>query len=531
MNSRFTYISRTFLVTCLLGLSVACQDTLPNRQTITKSSAADDELVCPEGQEVVSETVDGEVLENCQDIPPTRPTGAVFWKTDFCACKDSKPVSYGNCSATCAGRNTGGAETLFANFRVTEAISLGGLGNMYAWCKVNLPGDEQNPECEIEARDEQGNISYIEVIIPANSNSLQANIQDKLSYDKAYVLTLVEKSTGAKSDSIQFVKYSSELPLPVLGPLKNIPISQYTCLIRPAEYDSNTNDAYYNTAYRQHFYFMPRLPPDPLPPGTDGIVCHDIFNPLYGMVDDPLYPRLETIPGIFNLWDDTDPRFYDNNGNGALDVNDAIVQKTKNFGGSIPADSKFFTPFVWQMAPAIEDEDGSTDSEASAPKSLGYYMAPWIDQTSFKSYCLSSTHYNSDNALYKAMRDIIGVDTEGIYVGEKAAESISGTDGTIAGLKDLILIRETDLKAVWFYLSSGVPTAPTEDNVANHAVYFYYPLNKASPFVKTSTQRIYRVRSAQELNGSSGGSSSTSPDGSLSTFPPHDRKIGCVPKF
>lgn len=529
MNSRFYNFTRSFWVLCLLGLSVACQDTMPDRQTITKGSSTDEVLECPEGQEKVSETVDGEVIESCQEIPPTRPTNAVFWKTDFCACKDSKPVSYGNCTSTCAGKNTGGAETLFANFRVTEAISLGGLGNMYAWCKVNLPGDEQNPECEIEAKDEQGNISYIEVTIPTNTNSLQANIQDKLDYDKTYVLTLVEKTTNAKSDAIQFIKFSSEIAIPVLGPLKNVPVSQYTCLIRDPLIDSSTNDSYYNTAYRQHFYFIPRLPPSPLPPGTIGIVCHDIFNPLYGSVDDELYPRLETVPGIFNLWDNTDPRFYDNNGNGALDVNDAIIQKTKNFGGTIPADSKFFTQFTWQTSPNIESEDGSSSDEEIVPQPLGYYMAPWIDQTTFKSYCLTTAQYNSDNALFKAMRDIIGVDTEGIYIGEKSPETVVGENGTVPGLKDYILIRETDLKAVWFYLQGGVPTAPTEDNVSNHAVYFYYPLNKASPFVKTSTQRIYRVRSAAELNNAASGGSTS--NGTPSTFPPHDRKIGCVPKF
>jgi hypothetical protein len=149
-------------------------------------------------------------------------------------------------------------------------------------------------------------------------------------------------------------------------------------------------------------------------------------------------------------------------------------------------------------------------------------MAPWIDSATFKSYCLTSTHYNGTNPLFKAFRDIIGVDTEGLYVGEKAAETVTTPTGVTSGLKDWILIRETDVKAVWFYLNNGVLTAPTDNNVKDVSVYFYYPLNKASPFVKTSTQRMYKVKWAYELNGAS-----TIP----TSLPPHDRKIGCIPKF
>lgn len=542
MNSRILNKTRTVWVIALLGFLVACQDTIPQRSTITPGSSTGEVEICEEDQTLTkveneseipsdkSKIEVGEEIFYCKDKASVRPDNAVFWKSDFCACKDSKPVSYGNCAAFCSGKNTGGAETLFANFNVTEDISLGGLGNMYAWCKVNLPGDTVNPECELQAKDEQGNITPIDVNVPVNTNSLTANIQDKLAYDKTYVLTLVEKVSGAKSNSIQLIKFSTDVTLPTLGPLKNAPISQYTCLVREFSEDPVTNDIYYDSAYRLHFYFIPRVPPKPIPAGNANLICHDIFNPLYGVVDDELYPRFEQTPGVFNLWDTTDPRFYDNNGNGAIDINEAIIQKTRNFGGSISADAKFFTPFSWPGAPELESEAGNDNST----QPLGYFMAPWIDQTTFKSYCLTSTQYNSSNPLFKAMRDYIGVDTEGLYIGEKAPETVTDSQGNMtSGFPDYILIRETDLKAVWFYLNNGVPTVPTDNNVANNAIYFYYPLNKASPFVRTSTQRIFRVRGASELNsGSSSGSNSgsTSTGGSTS-FPPHDRKIGCIPKF
>ncbi|MFP5384707.1 MAG: hypothetical protein ACLGHN_01420 [Bacteriovoracia bacterium] len=526
-------LTRTVWVLCLLGFFVSCQDTLPQRSTITPGSTSDDIPTCPEGQELVEDTIEGQGNEPdekvliCKDKPLVRPDNAVFWKSNFCACKNGKPVSYGNCSSYCSGKATDDTETLFADFSVTEDISLGGLGNMYAWCKTPFEGDEQNPECELQAKDENNNITYLEVNVPLNSNSMTVNIGG-LANDKTYVLTLVEKVSGAKSNSVQMIKFSSDTTLPVLGPLKNAPVTQYTCMVREFSTAEGTGDIYYDTAYRLHFYFVPRVPPNPVPAGNSNLICHDIFNPLYGIVDQELYPRFEQLPGVFNLWDTTDPRFYDNNGNGSIDVNEAIIQKTKSFGGSIPLDTNFFQTFSWPGSPQLEEDAGDTNTT----QSLGYFMAPWIDQTTFKSYCLNSTHYNSTNPLFKAMRDIIGVDTEGLYIGEKAPETVQDSDGNFtSGFPDYILIRETDLKQVWFYLKNGVPTVPTDTNVTNEAVYFYYPLNKASPFVRTSTQRIFRVKGASELNDQSNLTNGATSSGSTTTFPPHDRKIGCVPKF
>lgn len=540
MNARSNKKTWTVWVLALLGFLVSCQDTIPQRSTITPGSTASEIPTCPDGQELVevkeptstSVTIEGKHLV-CKDKAAVRPDGAIFWKSDFCACKDGRPVSYGNCSTFCSGKNTNGAELLYANFSVSEAISLGGLGNVHAWCKVNLPGDTVNPECELQAKDENGTIISLEVNVPANSNSITADIKDKLSYDKTYVLTLVEKTSKAKSNAVQLIKFSTDTNISVLGPLKNAPVSQYTCMVRDFSSDDATGDIYYDSAYRLHFYFIPRIPPKPIPAGNSNLICHDIFNPLYGIVDQELFPRFEQLPGVFNLWDTTDPRFYDNNGNGTMDVNEMIVQKTRNFGGTIPTGTSFFQTFSWPGSPQLQSESGN-NSTTSQP--LGYFMAPWIDQTTFMSYCLNATHYNSSNPLFKAMRDIIGVDTEGLYIGEKAPETVRDSNGNLTtGFPDYILIRESDLKSVWFYIKNGVPTVPTDSNVANVAVYFYYPLNKASPFVRTSTQRIFRVRSAAELNSSSSsGSISTSgstSSGGGTSYPPHDRKIGCIPKF
>lgn len=522
----------------LLGLFVSCQDTIPQRSTINPGALVDPEPTCEENQVLTEVTTESDIptdkskieydgkLFYCKDKAAVRPDNAIFWKTDFCGCKDSKPVTYGNCSAFCAGKNTGGVETLFANFTTADAVSLQ-LGSVYAWCNTNLPGDTENPSCELQAKDETGAVSKVQVTIPQGSNSLQANIAS-LPYDKTFVLTLVETKSQAKSNSIQIIKFSQDVSLPILGPLKNAPVSQYTCMIRnPSQDDDGT--LYFDSAYRMHYYFLPRIPPKPIPAGNGSIVCHDIFNTsLYGLVDNELYPRLETVAGMYNLWDLTDPRFYDNDNDTRIDINQAIVQKTKIYGATINADSKFFQQFPPQpekCAFQLKLDQNQTCQP------LGYIMAPWTDQTTFKSYCLNSSHYNSTNPLFRALGEYIQVDTEGLYVGEKQGEAVTNSDGSIStGANDYILVRESDIKAVWFYLKNGVPTLPTDDNVGNNAVYFYYPFNKASPYVQTSTQRIYRVRWGYELGSSSSTSGNTS-SGGTTTLPPHDRKIGCVPKF
>lgn len=515
-------ISRYFQKLAGLGLLmmsmilVSCQDTIPQRGLITPDAA----------QSTTGGTTGG---GSGDEEKSKRPDGAVKFKLDFCGCKDGKAVIYGNCSSFCSNKNTNGASVLYANFNVTEEISLNsGLGNLYAWCNTPLPDEESNPRCQMKAKDVDGTEFPLDVVGIAGSNSVTVNI-DSLGEDKAYVLTLVETSSGAKSDSVQIVKFSADIPLPVLGPLKNAPISQYSCIKRPPSPDEETGDIYYDAAFRVHFYFLPRIPPAPIPAGTD-IVCHDWLNPLYGVIDDILYPRLELKPGVFNLWDNTDPRFYDNNGNGNDDVNDIIIQKAKNFGASnIPPSTKFFEKFPIMTTTTENQEAGNN---GSTEQSLGYYMAPWIDQTTFRSYCLNSSHYNSSNPLFKAMRDVVGVDMEGIYIGVKAPETVFDRENKpVQAPPDFLLVRETDLKKVWFYMKNNVPTVPTDGVVASVPVFFYYPFNTTSPYVRSSTQRIYQVKGANELNNSNVQQGGSNSNGLSTNYPPHDRKIGCIPKF
>lgn len=527
MDTQFTKKLGMMLLLLASFVLVSCQDTIPQRTTITKNSnKVKDITECPEGQILQEATEEAPAV--CIPAEPIRPSNAITFKSDFCACKDGKPVSFGNCSSFCSGKGTAGAEQLFATFDITADIALNtSFGNVRGWCRNVISDDAPNPECKVEAKDSEGNIIEAPVLTFPTTNSIVADITS-LVQDKTYVLTLIEKSSGARSKPVQIIKPAVETPISLLGPLKNAPISQYACIIRQFSLDPLTQDPFYEKAYRVHFYFLPRFRPSKV--DASNIFCHDIVK--YGIADEDGRERFEEKPGIFNLWDATDPRFFDNNGNGNDDINEVIAQKTKNFGGgTLSAGSKFFIKFSWPGSPTLSTDAGNS-ANTNPNQVIGYYMAPWIDQQNqFKSFCLNSTHYNSGNALFKAFRDVIGQDTEGLYVGEKSPETIFNNQGQVVGtgVKDYILIRESDLKKVWFYMNNGVPTAPTDNNVANVAVYFYYPLDPAAPFIKKSTQRIYTVRGGTELSGGNTSSSQTS--GTTSTYPPHDRKIGCVPKF
>lgn len=502
----------TFIFTLLLLAFVSsCQDSMPQRSTINPS-----------------QTVSDDVEDNKEPVELTRPTNDIKWKDNFCICKDGKPVSYGNCASFCSGKNTGGSEILYANFSIGTQVQLGGFGSVHGWCTAPLQSDESNAKCVVRAKDSAGNTIDIDTAIAARSNSITANVTDLLNNNTTYVLTLVEQTSNAQSNSVQIVKFSEDVQTPILGPLKLNPITQYACLIREYSQDSNTGDIYYDNIYRMHFYFQPRTPPTPVTPGVINLICHDIFNPLYGPRDNELYPRFEQKPGTFTLWDNTDPRFFDNDGNGVSEVNDIIRQKTIHYGGNIGAGTNFFNDFPWVGSPQLQSEAGNESSLTN----LGYYMAPWIDQNTYRSYCLTNDHYRLNNPLFRALGDVIQIDTEGLYIGVKTGENFSDNDGNPRKAPDdYILIRETDLKQVWFHKENdGTLKSPLDSNVANVAVFFHYPLNKDAPFVKSSNQRIYRVRGAKELNEGNIGRDVSNENGSVSQYPPHDRKIGCIPK-
>lgn len=207
------------------------------------------------------------------------------------------------------------------------------------------------------------------------------------------------------------------------------------------------------------------------------------FNPT---IPYPL-PLFTTVINNLTVWPTTNQLFYDNDGNGYLDVHDAIRQQVKRFGGSIPMGTQIFSHF-----PLTGDF---------------FTMFPFIDQSTFYSYCPVDTHYNSNIPLFRALGEVVGHSTEGLY-------------GASAETGEVVFLNESDIKPVWFYLKNGQPKVPNDENISRVSVYFYYPLDKVDPYTKKPDQKMYRVKSAEEFGMTTNNS-----------YPTHDRKLACVPKL
>lgn len=195
--------------------------------------------------------------------------------------------------------------------------------------------------------------------------------------------------------------------------------------------------------------------------------------------------------GNVSTWSSDNILFFDNNGNGSLDIHDMIHRKARSYGQTLPRLLTFFEP-------------------APIDPRIGWVTKPWFEETTYYSYCLNQTHYGSTNPVFRAMGDVLSNRaTEGLYVAVSMENDY-----------DIRFIRESDLKDVWFYLKDGVPKMPSDQSVSKNKIFFHYPLDRVSPYVKKPNQTVYLMKSLEDFDSERPGS-----------YPAHDRKIGCIPKL
>lgn len=498
------FLALLFVVSASLLFS-ACEQEIPKRTVVG----------LPQG-----------VLDNEDDdlgtfTPPTRPDGAVFLQPGHCGCKEGEPITLGNCIGFCADKNHA-EEILYIDVQVGEEIETSGLIDLAGWC--TLPIEYLNPEteeievigsqanCQAIVKDENGETGAITMDQPSvGSKRVKINIAG-LDYDKTYRLQISEVQSGAKSDTIQVRKVSTRVSDPVGGPLAQMPVNQYACLNRSTTQDDNNGQLFFETARRSHFYFVEETRPEPLPEAFANIVCHDFIT--YGTtpINNPL---IEETPGHFNVWSKWDPRFFNQSGaaDNDMEIHRILRQKIEDQGFTLNENPKVFFPLEYLNGPSIEGETGSGQMQ------LGYYMLPFVDDSTFKAYCPKQEHYNSNNPLFVSMRETVGVDTEGLYIAKQN------------NVCDFILITESTLKQIWFYIENGQHIEPNSNTITGKQIQFYWPADPASPFVKKSHQRVFTVKRPNELTCSGttnvGDSSNQNSSGS---FPPHDKRIGCVPR-
>ncbi len=194
-------------------------------------------------------------------------------------------------------------------------------------------------------------------------------------------------------------------------------------------------------------------------------------------------------------------------------IHKLLGQKIRDLGFSDSSNPEVFFPLEYYNGPPISDSEGETSTPQK--KKLGYYMLPFIDKDTYKAYCPTADHYNSSNPLFQAMREIVGVDTEGLYIAKQN------------NVCDIMLIRETQLKKIWFYIENNQHIEPNAQTVQGKQIQFYWPPDENSPYVKKSHQRVYTVKlPTDNLCGESNVQDAAEQQG---YYPAHDKRIGCVP--
>lgn len=512
------------IILLTITFMVSCLDSVPrDRPTFAPTQAArtTDNLPEPEPEPFDE---------------PSRPSEVVFMQSGHCGCLNGEPITLGSCTSFCSGKSAA-TPTLFVDIEIDESNSVventGGinLNTLNKWCTTEISyqdeetGDiittEASPSCSLEVKDENGVTGSLDFTPVPGATTAQIDIT-QLDEDKTYRLTFVEVVSGARSNTIQVRKVSDPVVDPVGGPVAVEPVFQYTCMLRNFLPIDDSNGVLYETQNRQHFYFIAETRPEPLPGVFPNVYCHDFQT--YG--ETPINtPLLEEQPGVFFTWKKWDPRFFDLNENEKLEIHELLEQKIREQGVSVSQTPEVFFPLEYptglSFSQSSDGSSGSAGGEADVQKVLGFYLTPFIDsEDGFKAYCPTQQNYYGTNPLLVAMRDLIGVDTEALYIAKQ--DSVC----------DYILVPESLIKQIWFYKENGQHIEPNSDTIVGKQVQFYWPADTTSPFIKKSDQSIYTIKSSTEIGQGTGCPASAGTNQQSNTsFPPHDKRIGCIPKL
>lgn len=453
----------------------------------------------------------------CLETPQVevRPTNQIDVKSDFCSCIGGKSDLISDCAAFCTTVPTTVAPTLYLKTIIGADIALNTkLGNLANWCSVQLVGDTTAPQCFLSATDGTSTIANIAVSV--SGNSLTANIQS-LGLDKTYIVKIVEGSTGSNAQSKEFqlrrktqvVEDTSQL-----GVLKISPINQYSCIGYGGTVNTTTGVVTRTSYTRNYYYFAANETPPPMPPagGTNQsmTVCHD--EQLHPGSDNAEYPRFELIPQALAMWDKSDSRFVNEGGAGMI-INKTLTQRLLNEYG-ISANISLFTLLPYANRP-------STATTSSSPIPLGMIMVPFVDKAG-KTFCPTQADFNAaDQPLYNLLKEYMD-DTEGLYFGEKEAETILDNNvyKTIYGT---MLVTESTIKKYGFYYENGLKVKADQTAMNSKTIYYYWPTNDTMDPLSQGNRKLFTVRSIDTLNGGT-------PTGLSTVQRTSDKRIGCVPK-
>lgn len=488
------------------SLDNSCVDECP-----AATELAQDEVLDQVREEASDELL--QIIDNSagicveEQIQISRPSDQIFVKPDYCSCINGRPDILNNCDNFCSGQTTEVA-TLFGSVTLGPDVFFNeSLGNLANWCNAVIDDGFTGANCMLEAFDGLST-RKLDVNIPEGSNTFNAVISG-LEFNKTYVVRLVEQTSGARSDPFQVIRKRQVTTSPgPQGPLKIMSVSQYSCVRRSGTIIDN--DTFFENAIRQHFYFASNEAPPSLPPGDPLTVCHD---PITGINDSPLKPRLELIPQNFAVWDLSDFRFIDvAPQDGSPDINTQIAAQLASEFNITDAQVNLFGLLRWPNSPI-----------ATQPVNVGIFMQAFVNPVSGRAFCPGQEEYFSDDPVFQILREKVGVSTEGLYLAEKEPEALFDDEGQVIDVPaDTIIIRENLLKKIWFYFENGQHFVPDDITANTRTIRFYYPPDIEDPYTKKSTQRIYTVRAPSQL-GQAGNI------GLPTSVPIPDKRFGCVP--
>ena len=152
-------------------------------------------------------------------------------------------------------------------------------------------------------------------------------------------------------------------------------------------------------------------------------------------------------------------------------------------------------------------------------------MVPWINPVTGRGFCPKQADYNGTDPVFKILKDMVGVDTEGIYAAIKQPELLTLGNGTSVQAPDAFLfIRENLLKKIWFYTENNQILIPNDITAGQKTIHFYWPADIQDPYTKKDYQRIFTIRSASDLANGNANSLDIP-----STVTPSDKRLGCIP--
>ena len=502
---------------CATGTHEATADEISQVKSELDELLENEDLTQEEYEDIINNVESAEVI--CVDGSGIlRPDGEVFLSGDLCACQNGLPASINSCEATCAAKTATANITLFGKVTLGPNILLNEeLGNLHNWCNAEITGaDLVGPGCKLEFTDTSNNTDYAEINIPAGSNTFSVDLSTtSMKQNENYIIRIVERESGSMVASdekqIRLTPYEEEDTDPA-GPLNITPVSQYSCILRQIATNPNNGEVSYIAIAKQHYYFPSGDTPPSLPDDTPRYVCHDVQT--YGEDDSVLYPRLE-VTQPFVMWNQDDTRFNDTDSDGVIDVNEKITEDYKIAAGrenDSTVDIQLFSVFEWNYIPQIDGWRSSTKTN------LGLMMIPFVNNQNLAE-CPKESDYIGDNPLYNVIGDYVGVDTEGLYM----AESEPYQDNQGNTIIDIIMIKESDLKQVWFYFEDGKFLIPDTTTSRTKTIHFFYPLDKSAPYIQKASQVLYTVRYPDAI-GTDGVTT-----GIVTGNRPPDNRFACIP--